>query len=209
MKTDDGILFNVMSSEVDLWTRFEGAWQAMCDSFVVVDLETTGLHADVDEVLEFAAVLVNPAGEIVSEFNALVRVTNPVPGFLLEETGITKAEIERNGHSLAHAMTAFLDFVGSRPVFIHHAEFDYGFLKAVERNTRLPFNNPVYDTFSIALFTWPDLRTYRAEALASHVGFRCTGERALDAARAISAFLCSARDQACREDRLRHPTFLC
>ena len=58
------------------------AWGATEGTFVVADLETTGLNAENDEILEFGAVRVNPGGQVLSEFSALVNVGHDLPPFI-------------------------------------------------------------------------------------------------------------------------------
>ena len=59
----------------ELATVLDAAWAATRQPFIVADLETTGLNAETDEVLEFAAVQVTPDGGIAGEFSTLVRVS--------------------------------------------------------------------------------------------------------------------------------------
>ncbi len=171
----------------------EASWAATQEQFVVADLETTGLSAGIDEILEFAAVLVEPTGAVVAEFSALVRATNPVPPFITKLTGISQSVIDREGRPLAEALGQFLDFVGKHPVFFHNAPFDAGFLKQACSQTRRKFSNPVHDTLPMARMAWPGLGSYKLSVLAEHVGAPKPTHRGLADVKATLAVMMAAR----------------
>lgn len=181
-------------------TMRDAAWAATRQPFVVADLETTGLNAEADEVLEFAAVLVDPIGSPTAEFSALVRVTRPVPQTITKLTGITQADVDREGLPLSEVMKSFQAFVGSRPVFFHNAPFDESFLKKAASQTQQKFANPVHDTLPLARAAWPSLGTYKLAALAEHIGATVPSRRALTDAKATLEVLMAARAKAQPED---------
>lgn len=185
---DDGYL--------DREAELEAAWNATNNPFVVVDIEVTGMHPQTGEVLEFSAVLVAPSGLILSEFSMLVRVTRPIPDRVLELSGITQKEIDRVGRPLAEAMKAFLAFVGSRPLFIHDAPFDYAFLQSAAAHLELPFENEIHDLLEISRSTWSTLNSHSLTALANHLGFTEIRGRCLDDAREALVILLAARDKS-------------
>jgi DNA polymerase-3 subunit epsilon len=193
--TEDGFIFLENGCYFDLGAGFKAAWKATTEPFVVVDLETTGLDAEADEILEFSAVLAAPSGVILSEFSALVRVTQPMSDWVQELTGITEAEVEREGRPLAEAMKAFLVFVGSRPIFIHHASFDKAFLVKAAELTRQPFDNVVHDIEDICFYVWPGMRL-NVDNLVKHLGLTKSGERCLDDSKAVLAILLATREEA-------------
>jgi DNA polymerase-3 subunit epsilon len=163
---------------------------------VVADLETTGLNADTDEILEFAAVMVEPSGAIVAEFSTLVRATKPVPQFITSLTGISQMDVDRDGRPLAEALGQFLDFVGTYPVLFHNAPFDVGFLKLACAQTKNTFTNPVHDTLPMARKSWPSLRSYKLDVLARHVGAPAPTHRGLADVKATLAVVLAARASA-------------
>lgn len=177
-------------------SALEAAWAATAEPFIVADLETTGLSAENDELLEFAAVAVDAVGLVTSEFAMLVRVTRPVPPAITKITGITQADVDRQARPLDEAMRAFLAFVGSRPVFFHNAPFDSGFLKMASAQTGLTFANAVHDTLPLARGAWPSAGVYKLAALAERVGAPAPTHRALADAKAALAVLLAARNIA-------------
>jgi DNA polymerase-3 subunit epsilon len=161
--------------------------------FVVADLETTGLSPDSCEILELAAVLVEPGGSVVREFAMLVKVQQPVPAEITRLTGITQAEVDAAGRPLEHAYPAFTDFVGGHPVFFHNAPFDLGFISRAAARTGAKFENPVHDTLPLAREAWPTLPDHKLSTLARHVGHAEPQHRALGDAKAALAVLLAAR----------------
>jgi DNA polymerase-3 subunit epsilon len=176
-------------------TTLDASWAAASGTFVVADLETTGLNAETDEVIEFAAVQVDAAGLILDEFVMLVRASQPIPPFITKLTGISQADIDREGQPLAHAMKDFLAFVGPHPVFFHNAPFDAGFLKTASNKTRLKFTNQVHDTLPMARQAWPSLGTYKLAVLAEHIGAPAPTHRGLTDVKATLAVLLAARQK--------------
>jgi DNA polymerase-3 subunit epsilon len=176
----------------ELSTVLDAAWAATRQPFVVADLETTGLNAETDEVLEFAAVRVAPDGTVVGEFSTLVRVAR-VPAEIARLTGITQELVDSEGRPLTAAMTAFAEFVGSQPLFFHNALFDQGFLKKAGAQAKVKLANAVHDTLPLARQAWPSLGTYKLAALAEHVGAAVPTHRGLVDARAALAVLLAAR----------------
>ena len=177
----------------DLGRPLGAAWAATAQTFVVADLETTGLSRTQAEVLEFAAVKVDPTGKVLAEFSTLVRVQGAVPAAITELTGITKAMAHAKGQALPQGMQAFLQFIGDCPVFFHNAPFDQGFLEQAQQCTALAFTNPVHDTLALARSTWPRLRSHKLSALAQFVGAPLPSHRALADVRATLAVLLAAR----------------
>ena len=97
-------------------------------TFVVVDLETTGGSAHSCEITEIGAVKVR-GGEVLGEFQTLVRPGAAIPPFIAVLTGITDAMVA-GAPRLEQALPAFLEFARGTVLVAHNAPFDLGFLKA-------------------------------------------------------------------------------
>ncbi len=118
-------------------------------TFVVFDLETTGLSARTAEICEIGAVRMRglePAGT----FETLVRPGAPLPTAVAALTGIRDAEL-RCAPPLGAAVRRFLAFAGDCVLVAHNARFDVGFLdRAVERLDGRRSAAPVLDTVGLA-----------------------------------------------------------
>ncbi len=166
---------------------------AMSQPFVVVDVETTGLDAETDELLEIGAVLADPSGAVTQEFSVLVRPSREVPFAITELAGITQAMVDAEGRPLSVALRQFLGRIGDRPLLCHNAPFDASFLQAAARAAKLHFRNPVHDTMPLVRKAWPELGSYRLSALVARACGRRPTHRALSDARATLDVLLAAR----------------
>lgn len=182
-----------LAQDAEAVVGIDAALSATAQPFVVADLETTGLRAEENDILEFAAVQVGADGAIQAEFSMLVNVGRPLPPEIVRLTGITDEDVAREGRPIAEALGAFLAFVGTQPVFFHNAPFDQGFLKRAAAASKKKFSNPVHDTLPLARKAWPELGGYKLGGLAAHVGAPAPTHRALSDARATLAVLLAAR----------------
>ena len=174
----------------------KAAWIATRAPFAVADLETTGLKADSDEIIELAALLVEPDGTVTSEFSMLVKTTRPITAKITELTGITQGEVDAHGQPLSKALPAFLSCIGERPVFFHNAPFDVGFLSTACAKANLNLKNEFYDTLQIAYSVWPSRDSYKLGDLAAYIDATVPTHRALGDAHAVLAVLLEARTRA-------------
>ena len=72
------------------------------ESYTVIDLETTGLNAASDAIVEYGALRVRD-GQPAEEFSALVRGTEPLPDVVAKLTGITPEALAAEGIEKAEA----------------------------------------------------------------------------------------------------------
>jgi DNA polymerase-3 subunit epsilon len=146
------------------------AWRkGSCDlgdaRFCVVDLETTGLRASADRIVEVGAVLVE-AFEQVATFERLIDPGVPIPAAISRITGITDRDIRGRGR-IGPALDAFRAFAGNAVLVAHNARFDVGFLDAELRRTRgQRLACPVLDTVLLARRLLPGRSRYSLGALA-------------------------------------------
>ena len=118
-------------------------------SYVVFDLETTGLAATSARICEIGAVRVE-ALEVTDEFTTLVNPGTALPAPIALLTGLRDADL-RAAPSAAHAVRAFTAFAGRATLVAHNARFDSSFLdRELERLTGRRLAAPVLDTVALA-----------------------------------------------------------
>ena len=118
-------------------------------SYVVVDLETTGLRPGSSQICEIGAVLVQ-GFEIVDVFETLVDPRVPLGATISALTGLTDRQL-RGAPPAPVAVRSFLAFAGDSVLVAHNARFDLAFLdRETERLTGSRLAAPVVDTVALA-----------------------------------------------------------
>ncbi|MBD0338307.1 MAG: UvrB/UvrC motif-containing protein [Thermoleophilia bacterium] len=118
-------------------------------SYVVLDLETTGLSPGRSRICEIGAVRVERL-ERAETFQTLVRPGEPLPAAVASLTGLADAELRRAPPPAA-AVRRFLAFAGDAVLVAHNARFDLAFLdRELERLTGRRVAAPVVDTVWLA-----------------------------------------------------------
>lgn len=127
---------------------------------VVIDIETTGLDAQFDEIIELSAIKVRN-GLATEQFSTLVKPQNDVPEFITELTGITNNAL-RGVPELNEVLTEYMDFIGDEVVVGHNVNFDINFLydKYLALTAKV-FSNDFVDTLRLARFLLRDIRHHR------------------------------------------------
>lgn len=165
-------------------------------TYVALDLETTGLSAERDAIIEVGAVKYRD-GEMVDEFVSLVNPGRPIPSEITMLTGITDRDVS-SAPAFSQIETALMRFVGALPVVGHNVSFDLGFV----RGQGLLTENKGLDTWELATILLPSLPGYSLAALAGHFGLSLpNAHRALNDARATGLLLARLCDEAARLPR--------
>lgn len=153
--------------------------------FVVVDLETTGAGPDAS-ITEIGAVKVQ-GGQVLADFQTLVRPESPIPPMIQVLTGITNAMVA-DAPRLDEALPSFAAFAAGCVLVAHNARFDIGFLRRGYAGLGLEWRRPqVIDTVALArcALLRDEVRNCKLATLAAH--FKATtvpAHRALSDARA-------------------------
>ncbi len=118
-------------------------------TYVVVDLETTGLRPGSAQICEIGAVRVRGL-ELAEEFQTLVDPGMALGPGVAALTGLTNRQLH-GAPPPSLAVRRFLGFAGDAVLVAHNARFDLGFLdRETARLTGSRLVNPVVDTVSLA-----------------------------------------------------------
>ena len=154
----------------------------MVNSFICLDLETTGLNPKTDKIIEIGAIRIENGIE-TGTFETFVN-----PGRLLEErivelTGIRDDDLQ-NAPPIQEMLPRFLEFAGDLPLLGHSVLFDFSFIKKAAVNQKLIFEREGIDTLKIARKYLQELPSRSLGALCEHYRIPHQAHRALEDARA-------------------------
>jgi DNA polymerase-3 subunit epsilon len=126
-------------------------------SWVVVDVETTGLNLQKDSVVAIGAVSLD--GPIIPlgagfECTLAIKANLAAPSTLIH--GLSPAVLAR-GLPPAEALLRFLEYVDGRPLLAFHASFDQGMLvRAIKHTLGLQWQAPFMDLAEVAPLLCPN-----------------------------------------------------
>ncbi|MBP5210102.1 MAG: PolC-type DNA polymerase III [Clostridia bacterium] len=138
------------------------------DEMVVFDIETTGLSAAVDRIIEIGAVRIR-AGEILDVYDRFVDPGVPIPAAITQLTSISDETVAGAGR-IAEVLPEFLAYVGDRLLIAHNANFDVGFIRRAADDLGLPFSPTYLDTFALSRYLNPGLAKHKLDVVAEHYG---------------------------------------
>ena len=154
-------------------------------SFVVFDIETTGLLKYRDAITEIGAVRVEN-GEITEVYNQLINPERILPEKIVEITGITDAMLA-DKPKIEEVLPDFLDFCGDSLLVGQNTDFDVGFIRHNAHKLGLQFD-PIYlDTLPMARALFDDMGKFSLDKIARKLDIPAFNHhRASDDARATA-----------------------
>ena len=158
------------------------SWQIdpFTQEFVCIDLETTGLNANADTIIELGAVRFR-RGEVLERFQTFVNPRRKIPPFIQQLTGISDEQVRR-APDFYQVQSRFADFIGDLPIVGHNVAFDLDFLNS----HGLPLHNRRYNTWDLASIFLPTIAEYNLTELARRLGVLHEKHRALGDAEATA-----------------------
>lgn len=149
----------------------------MIDSYVCLDLETTGLNPKRDKIIEMGAVRVR-AGEITDRMAMLINPGRLLDEYITELTGIQDKQLA-DAPDITQVLPELLQFIGEDILLGHGILFDYSFVKKAAVNQKLVFEKKGIDTLKLARKFLPDLKSRSLGFLCGHFGIAHSAHRAL------------------------------
>lgn len=119
------------------------------DNFTVIDIETTGLNAAVDKIIELSAIKVRE-NQIIETFSKLINPEKKISSFISKLTGINDTMLAK-ADLINNVLPNFLDFVSDDIILGHNVRFDINFInnKSLQLLNK-PFENAHIDTLKIS-----------------------------------------------------------
>lgn len=139
MLVDDGVPIAYKPTDRDLKEA----------TYVVFDVETTGLSNQYDQIIELAAVKVKD-GEIIDKFERFSNPHEKLSETIINLTHITD-DMLVDAPEIEEVLTEFKEWVGDAIFVAHNASFDMGFIDTgYERLGFGPSTNGVIDTLELS-----------------------------------------------------------
>lgn len=136
----------------------------MRGDFIAFDLETTGLDAASDEIIEIGIARFCD-GELIDQYQSLVKPLKPIPPEITQLTGIEQEDVEDQPR-LQDILADVAQIIGDLPLVAHNAQFDVSFL-----GKHHPLDaNLAIDTVELASIMLPSAPRYNLGSLTRAMG---------------------------------------
>ena len=144
-----------------------GKGQSLRDTYVVFDIETTGLVTSCDNLTEIGAVKIKD-GKIIERFSEFVNPGRPIPRRIQELTHITD-DIVRDAPRIEEVLPRFMEFCTGAVLVAHNSDFDISFIKKECQKLDLPVDFTYMDTLELARHLFPEFKRYGLDYLSKEL----------------------------------------
>lgn len=159
-----GVEANVVNDAVNIVENAQ-ALELKTATYVVFDIETTGLSITRNNITELAAIKMCEGKEL-DRYTTFVNPHEKIPYHIQQLTNITD-EMVKDAPDLAPVLGEFVEFVGDSILVAHNARFDMGFIQASLKKLGQPeLPNPSLDTLELARLLFPKMKNHRLNTLA-------------------------------------------
>jgi predicted DnaQ family exonuclease/DinG family helicase len=181
------------------------------NNFVALDVETTGLDSETDEIIEFAASRFVD-GKPKDNLNILIHPAKEIPIFITKLTGISNAML-KDAPLFSDVAEKIRTFLGETPIIAHNSDFDLSFLnqhfeklsskqETVSTATQWALStNDVYDTLLLSKIFIPFHSSFSLAKVTEYFGIQIESHhRALPDAEAAGKILLELLEVALKTD---------
>lgn len=187
-KSDLKVIYGVEAYLIDDLGNavFSPRGQNLDDTYVVFDIETTGLSKEKEMITEIGAVKVAD-GKIIDRFSTFVNPQRPISAEITKLTGITD-DMVKDAPTIENVLPEFLKFCEDTVLVAHNASFDTGFIRiAAERAGLGELHHTIVDTLELARALLPELNKHKLDIVCEHLGVTLNGHhRAVNDAEATA-----------------------
>ena len=171
-------------------------------TFAVVDVETTGLSARNNRIIEIGLVKVKNL-KVVEKYHSLINPQTYIPQFITQFTGIAEEDVA-DSPSFSDIAEEINNFLEDSILCGHNLSFDYSFLKSEFMRTGYepPLNEQIC-TLKLARRIYPELRSKSLGSVTAHLKLKNTNShRALSDAEVTSKILIKMIKQLSKENKI-------
>jgi len=140
-------------------------------TYVVFDLETTGLSSHYDKITELGFVKVKD-GMIIDTWQQFVNPLQRLHPIISNKTNITD-DMLISQPTIDQLLPKILEFIGDSILVAHNGTFDLGFLdEAFLLNGYPKLSNPLIETIDLAHCIFPQLKRFSLGAICKNFGIK-------------------------------------
>ena len=171
--------------------------------FSVLDVETTGLSARNNRVIEIGIVKVKNL-KIADKYSTLINPGCNIPYFITQFTGIANGDVEYSP-SFNDTAEEIEDFIGNSIISGHNLSFDENFLRyEFIRNGYEPLSNLTVCTLKLARKIFPELKSKSLASITEHLKIKNKdSHRALSDAEATAKILIKFIKKLSKEEGIK------
>ena len=180
-------------------------------SFVVIDIETTGLNSnpdygEVNHIIEVGAVKIEK-GKITEKFSSFCACPIPLPQEIEKLTGISNEDL-KNAPSVKQVLRDLREFCKESEIVGHNVSFDLGFLSYYGAQHRITFKKAYADTLAMSRRLLKNkLVNYRLATVAEHFKLKFKGHRALNDSLVTAKIFLKLTDLQDKQEKKRNSWF--
>lgn len=148
-------------------------------TFIVFDLETTGLSPMTEQIIEIGAIkYVNGIED--SRFHTYVNPKRHIPESASKVNHIYDKTVKKSP-TINIALKEFFEFIGDNFLVAHNSDFDMSFIQTQANNLHLgTLSNKVIDTLELAKFYFRDLPNQKLVTIKNYLNIDGGSHNALD-----------------------------
>lgn len=153
------------------------------ETYVVFDIETTGLDPYKDKIIEIGGVKLK-GKDIIDTFSVFINPEMEIPQEITVLTNITN-DMVKDAETVEKVLPKFLEFCKDTTVVAHNAKFDVGFINQKAKNLDMEFSPSVIDTLHWGRILLPDQKRFGLKNIANYFNISLENHhRAVDDAKA-------------------------
>lgn len=180
-------------------------------SFVVIDIETTGLNSnpdigEVNHIIEVGAVKIEQ-GKITEKFSSFCACPIPLPQEIEKLTGISNEDL-KNAPTIKQVLNDVHKFCKDSEIVGHNVSFDLGFLNYYGAKYKISFKGAYADTLAMSRQLLKNkLVNYRLATVAEHFKLKFKEHRALNDALVTAKIFLKLTDLQEQQEKKRSSWF--
>jgi len=137
-------------------------------TYLIIDLETTGLSYTNDDIIEIGAIRLHPDGH-TDTFSQFIKPKKPVPPFIYQLTKISENDIKK-ADDPKKVLTALHAFINPDDIIVcHNTDFDINFLRYnFDKKINKDLSNHTLDTLSLCRIFTPFLKSHSLDNMTQY-----------------------------------------